>query len=126
MASIGEVTKELDGLDEEALRVLAAPNMTPMERRLAMERLLRRYHVLKDYHRALTVYIQRVGWQDGQTAENPEQVIADLLASPEFALLRAVVLATLLAVVYGDGPRAALVPVALLTPVLRPAPAFFL
>jgi len=123
MATIGELDREMDGLEEAALRILGAPNMTAVERRLALDRLLRRYSVLADYKRALAAYIRRQRWKDGGVAEDPEAVIRDLLTSPEFGILRLVVFAALLAALYGGGPRAALVPAALLAAAARPAPA---
>jgi hypothetical protein len=49
MANAHEVTKEMDALEEDAVRVLSNPNLTPLDRRLALERLLRRYRVLEEY-----------------------------------------------------------------------------
>lgn len=120
MTTVSEINRQMAELEEEARRVLANPQLTTGERRQALEHLLRRYNVLDDYRRALAAYLRRMRWQDGGTAEDPEAVLSELLASPEFALLRAVVLAALLAALYSGGPRAALVPVALLVPTMTP------
>ena len=126
MATIGELDREMDSLEEAALRVIGNQGMTAVERRQALDSLLRRYNVLDAYRRALAAYIRRQRWKDGGVAEDPEAVIRDLLTSPEFEILRLVVFAALLAVLYGGGPRAALVPVGLLAAVTMPAPASLL
>ena len=47
--SISEVASAMDALEEEAARVLARSNLTPVERRLAFGRLLAKYRVLEEY-----------------------------------------------------------------------------
>jgi len=122
MATIGELTAEMDGLEEAALRILGSPGMTAIERRLALERLLGRYGALEAYRRGLAAYLSRMRRGNSWAAEDPETVIREVLASPEFGLLRLVVFAILLAVVYNGGPRANLVPLGLIGALTVPAP----
>ena len=122
MASIGEISSEMDGLEEEARAVLANPDLTPLERRLALERLLGRYRVLEEYRAALTAFIRRMRDQPQEQPLDPDKVVREILDSREFAALRLLVLAVLIAVIYGDGPRSAWVPMALLPIVAAPLP----
>ncbi len=114
MASASEICSQMDGLEEDAVKILGNPNLTPIERRRAFERLLAKYRVLEQYRRALTAFVRLM--QSGRRSRDvdPEEVVRDILASPEFAMLRLAVFAMLLAVLYEDGPRSAWVPMTLL------------
>jgi len=114
VAGAAEITNEMEALENEACAVFADPNLTPAERKLALEGLLRRYLALEEYKAALTVFIRRMRAQSEDRPLDPEEVVREILASPEFAALRLLVLAVLIAVVYGGGPRSAWVPMALL------------
>ena len=120
MATTGEITKEMDALDMDALAILANPNLTPVERRFAIEGLLRQYRVLEDYQRALAAFIRRMRNQRQRRDPDPEEVIREILASPEFMALRLVVLAAFVSVIYGNGSRLAWVPLALVPVVVAP------
>ena len=124
VASIGEIRVEMDALEDEARAVLANPNLTPTERRLALEGLLRRYLVLDEYKAALAAFIRRMRDQPQERALDPEEVVREILGSPEFSALRMLVLAVLIAVVYDGGPRSGCVPMALLPMMPVPLPAF--
>ncbi len=120
MASILETTAEMDALEEDAFHVLTNPDLTSLERRLALERLLRRYGVLDDYRRALAAYVRRMSIrQTAASPSPPDYIVGEILSSPEFTGLRFALLAALIAVIYGDGPRAAWVPT-MLMPVMAP------
>ena len=114
MPSLSETVRQMDSLEEDARRVMADRTMTPMERRLAFERLLRRYQVLDDYRAALSTFIRRMRQRQVGQTPTPEKVMRDILAAPEFALLRLVVMALFVAAVYGEGPRSEWVPMTLL------------
>jgi len=113
MANTRELTKAMDTLEEEALSLLANPDLTPFERRLAFEGLLRRYRVLADYQQALAAYIRRMTDLQDDDTPDPEGIIREILSSPEFVGLRLALLAALIALVYGNGPRAGWVPITL-------------
>ena len=114
MTSLNTITREMDCLEEHARRIVADRTMTSTERRLALERLLRRYHALEDYRAALVAFIRRMREQQDGQPPDPEGVIRDVLSAPEFAQLQLMVLVLFAAAVYSDGPRAEWVPMALL------------
>ncbi len=122
MGTATDITSEMDALEEDAARVLANPALTPLERRMVLDRLLHRYRVQEEYRAALAAFIRGMRNQNRGRSPAPEAVVREILDSPEFACLRLVVLATLVAVVYGDGPRATWVPVALLPTLTLPVP----
>ncbi|MTJ81125.1 MAG: hypothetical protein F8N37_08910 [Telmatospirillum sp.] len=122
MTSIGEIHAEMDGLEEEARAILANPNVTPLERRQALAALFHRHQVLEEYLAALASFIRRMRAEPQDRTLDPEEVVREILASPEFAALRLLVLAVLIAAVYGDGPRSAWVPMALLPMMPIPLP----
>ncbi len=124
MASEREITFEMDALEEEAVAVQANPALTLIEKRLAFERLLTRYRVLEDYRKALAAYIRRRMAMEADTRATAEDIAREILSSPEFTVLRLAVFAIFLAVVYGDGPRAAWVPFEFLPVVSAPVIAF--
>lgn len=111
---MADIKPQQNALEEDARALLANPYLTPIERRLAFERLLAKYLVLEEYRRAWIVYVRRM--QSGRRSRptDPEEVVRDILASPEFGLLRLAVFAMLLAVLYEGGPRSGWVPVAFL------------
>jgi len=121
------IERELDALEDEAKEVLGNPALTAFERRRAIERLFRRYNVLVEYQKALAAYIRRMRGQQEHAypTVEPDQVVRDILDSPEFNILRAALLAILIAAIYRDGPRDWWVPMvlvptfALSTPTLR-------
>lgn len=122
MAGVGEIDSAMDALEEEAAGVLAMEKLTPLERRLAFERLLRRYLVLEEYKAALAAFIRRMRERPKGRTLDPEEVVHEILASPEFDALRFLVLAALIAVTYDGGPRSAWVPTALLPMMPIPLP----
>ena len=113
MLNLSEISDEMDALEAAAHGVLLNLNMTPLERRLALNRLLSRYHVLEQYKAAFAAFIRRMRRQQGEQAPAPEKVVREILGSLEFGGLRLALLAALIAVTYGGGPRAAWVPLAL-------------
>jgi len=122
MASDDEITKQMDGLEAEARAVLGNPDLSPFERRFAFERLLRDYRVLEDYQRALAAYVRQMLELEEVEVPDPEDVIQEILTSPEFALLRVAVLAAFIAIIFGNGngPRLAWVPLAWVPMVATP------
>ena len=56
MAQLNDLVKEMDALEHEARAILANPALAPMERRLALEGLFRRYLVLEEYKAALAAF----------------------------------------------------------------------
>lgn len=114
MTNASELSKQMDDLEEEARHIISNPSVSNFELRQTIERLLRLYRVLDDYQRALAAYIRGMAAiQQGQAAD-PEALIREILASPEFSGLRLPVLATLIAAIYGGGPRSGWVPWTLL------------
>jgi len=111
---MADVTAELDNLEKDARAVLASPHLTHIERCLAFERLLAKYRVLEEYRRAFRAYVRRMQSVRRSRPADPEEIVRDILASPEFTLLRLAVFAMLLAVLYEGGPRSGWVPVAFL------------
>jgi hypothetical protein len=105
---------DIEVFEEEARSLFANPALTPLERRLAFERLLAKYHVLDEYRRAWVAFVRRMQSGRRSRAANPEEIIREILASPEFGILRLAVFAMLLAVLYDGGPRSAWVPTTLL------------
>ena len=122
MATISEVTKEMDGLEEEAVRLLANPDLTAGDRRQRFGELLARYNALDAYKRALAAFVRRMLARPAGTPLDPEAVLREILGSPEFAVLSEAVMAMLVAVTYAGGPRAAWVPLPLLPVPVSMAP----
>ena len=107
MVRFGDFDLEL--LEIRAVELLADPDLTPIQKRRAFFRLLTRFYVLQDYLRGLEAFIRRM-MQEAQRLPVPEDILMDMLESPEFAALKSAVLAALIAVTYSAGPRAAWVP----------------
>lgn len=122
MKDVQDVISAMGTLEEEARVVLHNPHLTPWARRRALEELLGRYLVLEEYKAALAAFIRRMRKQPHGRTLDPEDAVREILASPEFAALRFLVLAVLIAVTYGGGPRSTWVPMALLSMVPIPFP----
>lgn len=120
MMSVAEITRAMDSLEQEAASVLHDPNLTPFERRLAFDKLLGRYQVLAEYKAAMAAFIRCMRFQRDGKAPGPDEVIREILKSPEFLILRLAVMAVFIAVVYASGPRSHWVPTALL-PTIAPS-----
>lgn len=114
MTNASEISRQMEDLEEDARRILSNPDLTSIERRLAFEQLLREYRVLENYQRAVAAYIRRMRAIDKRPDPDTEAVVREILSSPEFTGIRILVLAALLAALYGGGPRAAWVPWTLL------------
>ncbi len=113
-----EIGRLMDALEAEAHAVLTGPNLGPIERRQAFQKLLRKYGVLREYMDALAAFIRRMRFRQGRA--DPSDVICSLRTRPEFTSIRLMVFVIFVAVMYSGGPRSAWVPVTLL-PVLAPA-----
>ena len=114
MASVIETDGEMATLEDAATRIIANSNLTEIEKRLAISQLLRKYRILEEYQAALAIYIRRIRFQEPSQTSDPESIICEILSSPAFTGLRLALLAALIAVIYGGGPRSAWVPWALL------------
>lgn len=124
MAKLGELDAEMDGLGDEARTILANPNLTVFQRRLALDDLLNRHEVLKQYKKGLAEFVSRMRIKRTDDTPSPYKVVAEILSSPEITALQFALLAALIAVIYADGPRAAWVPTVFML-VMRPSvPAF--
>jgi hypothetical protein len=122
MTNVQGIEKLLEALERRAREILDDPDLTPVQKRRAIWALIREYGELKRYRAAMEAFIRRMLGERGQLPLDPECIVSELLASPEFDGLQCAVLAALLAATYGTGPRSCWVPFTLLPQ--PPEPAF--
>ena len=122
MTNAGEITKQMDALEEEAALILASQTLSPFERRRMINALLTKYNMLNSYKRALSAYVMRMHKEKRAQQIDPEAVVLQIISSNEFSALRSFILSLLIWAIYEGGPRSFWVPWSFLPFVIRLRP----
>lgn len=102
------MNEEAYNIQEEALNIYLNEEWDRDERRDELNALIRKHNRSKMYKDAVSQFIVNTRKADSQ--DTVEEVVNEIAKNPVFALVQVTILAMLLDLLFGRGPRSYLVP----------------